>query len=516
MIKEVEIVLFPSEVEDESLIFEIIRKKLKLGRSSTLKLKLLKKSLDSRKRPVFRLRFEAYINQSMEPATRVLDGLGKVPLGKKVIIVGAGPAGYFCGLKLLELGIKPIILDRGKSVRERRKDLKAIQQDGVVNPDSNYCYGEGGAGTYSDGKLYTRSHKRGKVEEILQIFVELGARRDILWDAHPHIGSNKLPRIIDSLRQEIESKGGEVVFGARVTDLIVENMKVVGVVTNDKEWMGDAVVLATGHSARDIYEMCQRKGVQLSPKPFAMGVRVEHSQELIDDIQYGQKPREAALPAASYSMTCRVEDKGVFSFCMCPGGLIVPSSTSPGEIVVNGMSLSKRDSSFANSGLVTEIGEQELKNNGFTGLMAGANFQQSVEQAMWKSGDGSQKAPAQRMIDFVKGRISNDLPDSSYIPGIYPATMQDLLPTFIVDRLKKSLTVFDKKLKGYYTNEAILVGSESRTSAPVRMDREKDNLMSCSHEALFPCGEGAGYAGGILSAAMDGQNVAKAIHEFLV
>ncbi len=429
---------------------------------------------------------------------------------------------------MIASGLKPIIYDRGKPVRERRRDLRAIQQDGTVHPDSNYCFGEGGAGTYSDGKLYTRSKKRGKIENILRLLVEHGATSDILVDAHPHIGSNKLPQVVAQMRETILKHGGEIHFDSKVTDFILEQKNngerhIKGVVINGtQEAFAKAVILATGHSARDIYTLLHRRGIRLEAKAFALGVRIEHPQPLIDQIQYRQKERDPHLPAASYSLVSQIQKRGVFSFCMCPGGLIVPAATAPNELVVNGMSLSRRDSPYSNSGLVVAVELEDLKsynNQKFDGIkdpiFNGLKFQQYVEQTMFQAGDGSQKAPAQRLVDFTNGKLSKDLPSTSYIPGVYAAPMQELLPSWIADRLRKALPEFNKKKKGYFTNDAQIVGTESRTSSPLRIPRNSVSLMHPDVVGLYPCGEGAGFAGGIVSAAMDGEKVAKTIAEFL-
>jgi uncharacterized protein len=430
---------------------------------------------------------------------------------KEVIIVGAGPAGYFAAMECIESGLKPIVLDRGKDVRERRRDLKAIQQDGVVNPDSNYCFGEGGAGTYSDGKLYTRSHKRGKIDKVLRLLVEHGANPEILIDAHPHIGSNKLPQIIASIRETIEQHGGKVLFNHKVTDFLIENNEIKGVQCGDISFYAHQVILATGHSARDIYYLLHQKGVYMEAKPFALGLRIEHPQPYIDQVQYNQNQREDNLPAASYAVVAQVEDQGVFSFCMCPGGLVVPAATAPGEIVVNGMSLSRRDSPFANSGFVTSIELDELEKHGYSGVFASMDFQHVVEKAMFDAGDGSQKAPAQRVEDFVNGKLSPELNPTSYIPGLISAPLHKILPDFVYRRLRKGLIEINKKMKGYLTNEANIIGTESRTSAPIKIPRDAVTYEHVQIKGLYPCGEGAGYAGGIISAAMDGQNVVKAM-----
>ena len=477
--------------------------------------RITKKSLDARKRPVFLLRIEVSSSEFVSDNSFISFPTLNEP-ERTVVIVGAGPAGYFAALECIQLGMKPIVLDRGKDVRSRRRDLKAIQQDGVVNPHSNYCFGEGGAGTYSDGKLYTRSHKRGKIKDILKILVDHGATSDILVDAHPHIGSNKLPKIVQTIRETIESKGGEVRFNQYVTDFTIEKNRMTSVITEEGERIsGDAIILATGHSARDIFYLLDQKGVTIEAKDFALGVRIEHPQPLIDTLQYKQSPRHENLPASSYKLTCQVNGKGVFSFCMCPGGLIVPAATAPGEIVVNGMSLSRRDSPFANSGFVTSISMEEIGRIGFTGTFAGLDFQKQVEQQMFQVGDGSQKAPAQTAIDFVGNRESNSIGGTSYIPGVYSAPLHELLPNFITKRLQGALLQFGKIMKGYLSEEAVLVGTESRTSSPIRIPRDKETLMHTEIKAFFPCGEGAGYAGGILSAAIDGRRVAQAVSKYI-
>ncbi|MFK7949461.1 MAG: NAD(P)/FAD-dependent oxidoreductase [Saprospiraceae bacterium] len=515
----VEIAIPPKDIENEAIIREAAIRKSGLKREEVKEVKVVRRSIDARKKPVYRLFVEVSTDIS-EPEAAILDGYKSVEKAKRVIIVGAGPAGYFAALQLIELGLKPIVLDRGKDVRQRRRDLRAIQQFGEVNPHSNYCFGEGGAGTYSDGKLYTRSHKRGNIKKSLQLLVEHGASTDIMVDSHPHIGSNKLPKIVANIRATIEKYGGEVHFDAFVTDFIIEEKngerQIKGAITNDKqEYLAEAVILATGHSARDIFKLLHRKNITIEAKPFALGIRIEHPQPLIDKIQYRQQQREDNLPASSYSLVCQVKDRGVFSFCMCPGGLVVPASTAPGEIVVNGMSLSRRDSAFANSGMVTAVELKDIPEFHKFGVFAAMEFQKSVEQTMFKSGDGSQKAPSQRMTDFVKNKLSNSLNDTSYIPGLHSTKVSELLPKFISRRLQDGMRTFGKKMKGYYTETANIIGTESRTSSPVRVPRNKQTYMHEDVLGLFPCGEGAGYAGGILSAAMDGQNVAKAVGKLL-
>lgn len=516
MIKEVELKLLPKEAVDEALIKRRAIAKIKLAPERIQAVEVSRKSIDARGRqPIIQVRVRVYIDEALKVEAAILEDFKSVEAAPSVIIVGAGPAGYFAALELIELGHKPILFDRGKDVRTRRKDLRAIQQFGEVNPHSNYCFGEGGAGTYSDGKLYTRSHKRGNIYKSLKLLVEHGANPDILVDAHPHIGSNKLPNIVANIRETILQYGGEVHFDAQVTDLIIHQNQTKGVIVNHKdEHFADAVILATGHSARDIYYLLHEKGITVEAKPFALGVRIEHAQALIDKIQYRQSPREEHLPASSYRLACQVAGRGVFSFCMCPGGLIVPAATAPGEIVVNGMSLSRRDSAYANSGTVVSVELEDLAAFKEHGVFAGLAFQKSVEQAMFNAGDGSQQAPAQRMADFANKKISKTLGGSSYIPGLYAAPLHDLLPSSIYKRLAEGVQVFGKKMKGYYTQDAHVIGTESRTSSPLKIPRNKVTYMHEDAIGLFPCGEGAGYAGGIISAAMDGQNVARAVAEF--
>ena len=526
----IELVLRPEERHDNARLLQKAAQQTGLPPANIAHVEILKSSLDARSRePVFRLRVDVYgSNEIFSPEPALLDSLHPVE-GKRgrVIIVGAGPAGYFAALELLELGIKPIVLDRGKDAQTRRRDLRAIQQFGTVNPHSNYCFGEGGAGTYSDGKLYTRSAKRGDLRKALRLLVEHGAKSDILTEAHPHIGSNKLPGVVQNIRETILHFGGEVHFGQLVVDVNVKNGRVLGVATQDvsleksgegnttQEWSADAVILATGHSARDIYRLLHSRQIRIEAKPFALGVRVEHQQTFVDGTQYRQSPRGEYLPAASYSLVCQVRDRGVFSFCMCPGGLIVPAATAPGEIVTNGMSMSRRDSPFANSGVVVAVEPEDLQDWQKHGVFAHLEFQAEVERRMFEAGDGSQKAPALRLPDFISGRLSADLPQSSYIPGLFPAPLYTLLPPFIYKRLRDGLAQFGKMMRGYHTAEAVVVGTESRTSAPVRIPRDPVTLMHPEVLGLYPCGEGAGYAGGILSAAMDGQRVAQAVGVYL-
>ena len=478
-----------------------------------------RQSIDARNRQV-RVLVEANIFASetppplltyQKPATIA----GTLPaLAPQAIVVGAGPAGLFAALRLIELGIKPIVLERGSDVRARRRDLAAINKDHVVNPESNYCFGEGGAGTYSDGKLYTRATKRGNVRRILEIFVAHGATEQILVDAHPHIGTNKLPNVVTDLRESILNAGGEVRFDTKVTDLILAQDELKGVVlANGEELTGIGVILATGHSARDIFYLLRNRNVHIEAKPFAMGVRIEHQQSLIDQFQYHRPSRGDYLPAASYSLVAQTRfkgtERGVFSFCMCPGGFIVPAATAPGELVVNGMSPSRRDSQFANSGVVVAITDHDLRPYASEGPLAGLVMQQELERRACQLGGNRQTAPAQRVADFVDGRVSAGLLPTSYQPGLVSVDMADVLPDHIAQPLKQGLRDFGKKMRGYLSNDGQVIGVESRTSSPVRIPRHRDTCEHVQVRRLFPCGEGAGYAGGIVSAAMDGERCAE-------
>lgn len=512
MIQTIEIALVPQEANDRSCQLRKILEVMGVERIDDFR--IVKRSIDARQKPiVMRMKVEVAIGEESPSSWNELPIPQYAPISskKKVIIVGAGPSGMFAALKLIEDGIKPIILERGKDVRSRRRDLKAIQE-GVVNPDSNYCFGEGGAGTYSDGKLYTRSSKRGDISAILKTFVAHGASPDILIDAHPHIGSNKLPEVVTAMRESILKAGGEVYFEHRVTDFILKDGEMKGVIAQGKEFLGDAVILATGHSARDIFELLQKKEILIEAKPFAVGVRIEHPQPLIDRIQYRQKAdtRDPYLPAASYSLVTNIQNRGVFSFCMCPGGFIVPSATAPDEVVVNGMSLSRRDSPFANSGMVVSVELEDLQVKKF-GVLAGMMFQKEMEVIAAEEGQGKQKAPAQRLMDFLKNKNSTVLPSSSYHPGLSTAALHECLPPMISKRLQEGLKHFGKIMKGYLSEESVLIGVETRTSSPVRIPRDLTTLQHKTIKGLYPSGEGAGYAGGIVSAAMDGVRVAEKI-----
>ncbi len=509
MIKEIDISISPDFIHNYDFLKNQAAKKLHLNVKEINSVAILKRSIDSRKRPVFRLKLNVFIRESPKDHKTKFNFI-PVKSDKKIIIVGSGPAGLFGALRAIELGIKPIILERGKNVRDRRFDLKAIMRDGIVNSNSNYCFGEGGAGTYSDGKLYTRSNKRGNVNRIIDVLIHHGANEEIRIDSHPHIGSNKLPKIIQSIRETIQDCNGEIHFEKKVTDFIIENNNIKGVIINEnKELIGDAVILATGHSARDIYEIFRKRELAIESKSFAMGVRIEHPQALIDSIQYHSKTRHKNLPASNYSLACQVDDKGVYSFCMCPGGIIIPASTDENELVLNGMSVSKRNSPFANSGLVVEINENDWKHFNEHKAFAGLMFQKEMESLAFKSGGGKQIAPAQRITDFVNRKISKSIPKSSYIPGVISAPLHELLPKDISRRLRKSLEIFNKKMKGYFTEEAQILAVESRTSSPLRIPRDRETLMHISISGLFPSGEGAGYAGGIVSAAIDGERCAE-------
>ncbi|MCA5004172.1 NAD(P)/FAD-dependent oxidoreductase [Sphingobacterium bovistauri] len=511
MQQEIELAISPDHIYNEDYIIQQGVQKLKISKDQVKGIYVRKRSIDARSRQVlYRIRVVFFINEEPKIETFTSE-LKAVQEAKPVIIIGAGPAGLFAAYRCIERGLKPIVIERGKAVRDRRRDLAKINREGIVNPDSNYCHGEGGAGTYSDGKLYTRSNKRGDVQKVLSIFVENGADQDILIDARPHIGTNKLPHIIESMRNRILEMGGEVHFDSKVVDIIEQFGQVKSVKTADgKSFDAEHVILATGHSARDIFELFRNKNWLLEAKAFALGVRIEHPQEIIDQAQYHCSTRHENLPPAYYSLVEQVNDRGVFSFCMCPGGIIAPCATDHDEIVVNGWSPSKRNNPHANSGTVIQINLEDVP-NAATDPFALLDFQRQIEQQAFKLGGGNLVAPAQRMVDFVENRVSRNLPENSYKPGTRSVDLNEVLPNFVHQALRGALPIFGKKMRGYYTNEAILVGVESRTSSPVRIPRDKETLQHPEVKGLYPCAEGAGYAGGIVSAAIDGINCVDAI-----
>jgi hypothetical protein len=514
--KELNLSLTPKQASDEQFYRPVAAEKLGVAPEDITAIVVRRKSIDARQRQIrMNLGVAVYLGEKPEVETSVYH-YQQVEHKKPIGIVGTGPAGLFAALRLIELGYKPIIFERGKNVSDRKRDIAKIYREHVVDPDSNYGFGEGGAGTFSDGKLYTRSKKRGNVQKILEVLVQFGADPQILVDAHPHVGTDKLPAVIRGIREQILACGGEIHFNSRVTDLLVENETCKGLkLANGSQYEFDSLVLATGHSARDIYEMLYRNGVNLEAKTFAMGVRVEHPQALIDAIQYHQTQRGPYLPAATYSFVEQVNGRGVYSFCMCPGGFIVPAATAPGELVVNGMSASKRNSPFANAGLVVEVHPDDLREFQQHGVFAGLEFQKQVERLCFMINGNTQFAPAQRLTDFVGGKKSADLPDSSYKPGLMPASLHDKLPKRIASRLREGIIQIDKKAGGFLSREAVAVGVESRTSSPLRIPRNDVDMQHIRIKGLYPCGEGAGYAGGIASSAMDGERCAEAVAENL-
>ncbi len=521
MIKQLELVLLPEEAADQDRQLQYAARELSIDPARIRALRILKRSIDARMRQVvYRLRADVYVDENPPPPyipSDRFDFKKDVSGERPVHIIGFGPAGMFAALRLIELGMKPVVIERGKAVRERRRDLADINKLGIVNPESNYCFGEGGAGTYSDGKLYTRSNKRGDIQRILDILVLHGADENIRINAHPHIGTNKLPKIVETVRETILNAGGEVHFNSKLTDIQYNDSGLKGIMVKDlfsdseKQLDASALILATGHSARDVYELLYRKKILIESKPFALGVRIEHPQEIIDSIQYHCDYRGEFLPPASYSLTHQFDGRGVYSFCMCPGGIIAPASTAPGEIVVNGWSPSKRNNPFANSGMVAEVKENDYDKFSGYGPLAAMKFQSQIEQSAFEKGGGKLRAPAQRMIDFIERKVSADLPPCSYLPGITSASLYEIIPAALSNAIRDALKNFGRKMKPYYTNEAVLVATESRTSSPVRIPRDKITLQHPQIKGLYPCGEGAGYAGGIVSAAMDGERCASAI-----
>lgn len=512
----VELVLSPVEAGEEELWPKRVARQLRVKPERVKEVRLVKRSLDARKRPVtYRLRLEAGIDEFLPEEERLaweVPGLKAEP--EEVVIVGCGPAGMFAALRCLELGYKPVVLERGKDASARRFDLAPILREGRVIEESNYCFGEGGAGTFSDGKLYTRAKKRGPVAEVYRTLVAHGAPEKILVEAHPHIGSNLLPKVVMAMRESVRAAGGEVHFGAKVCEFLTSGGRLLGVATEDgREFRGKAVILATGHSARDIYELLHRQKVLLEAKPFAVGVRIEHPQPLIDRVQYHLREDEERgrdLPASRYRLATQIKGRSVHSFCMCPGGFVVPAATENDEVVVNGMSLSRRDSPFANSGMVVGVEPEDVRGFGGDDVLAGIRYQKHLEQLAKKAGGGGQVAPGQRVTDFLAGRVSKVLPKTSYFPGLNPVKLDEILPGAIGERLAGGLRKFGRMMKGYTGPDALLIGFETRTSSPVRIPRG-DDLQHPEIKGLYPCGEGAGFAGGIVSAALDGRRCAEAV-----
>lgn len=500
----------PEEVKNNDFLHLRIKQDLNI-KHDDFKFLWKKRSIDARKRDIkINCTFEVYENGLLPNKESQFIPIN-VKGAKEVAIIGAGPAGLFAALRCIELGLKPIIFERGKDVRSRRRDLAILNKESIVDPESNYCFGEGGAGTYSDGKLYTRSKKRGDIEKALEWFVHFGAEEDILIDAHPHIGTNKLPQIIVSMREAIIEFGGEVHFNSKLTDFDIEGNSIKAIQINNKEFLNfDNVILATGHSARDIFYLLHKKGIRIDAKPFALGVRVEHSQDLIDRIQYHGRLNDEFLPPSSYSLVAQIDGKGVYSFCMCPGGIIAPCATEQEEVVTNGWSPSKRNNPYSNSGIVISISPEDFpgkENDPFVCL----DFQKEIEHKCWEAAGKTQKVPAQRLLDFVQKKKSKDFPRSSYQPGIESVVLDDVLPSFIAGRLRKAFIEFDKKMKGYLTNDAVLHAPESRTSSPISIPRDPITMEHTEIKGLYPCAEGAGYAGGIISAAIDGMKCVDAI-----
>ena len=513
MQKNIRLVLTPEQAANTEAYNTLLANELNIDTERISAFSPIKKSIDARGRNVkIIMEFEVFWDMEAPEKEEFKPEYQQVDKKQEVVIIGAGPAGLFAALRLIEKGLRPIILERGKKIQARRKDIAYINRKHIVDPESNYCFGEGGAGTFSDGKLYTRSKKRGNVKRILEVLKYHGANENITYEAHPHIGTNKLPDIIKNIRKTIIDAGGKILFETKLTDLIIKDNKISEIITSNGDKIATKeIILATGHSARDIYHLLNNKGVLIEQKPFAMGVRVEHPQELIDSIQYNCKVRSEHLPAAAYNLVSQADERGVYSFCMCPGGFIVPSATEDGQVVVNGMSPASRNSKFANSGIVVEIREEDTIGYKDFGPLAGMMYQENLEKMAFQNGGQGQTAPAQRLHDFVNKNISGTLPETSYRPGINSSPMHFWLPDNISNRLRKGFKHFGKKMHGYLTNEAVILGVESRSSSPVRIPRDKEKLHHIQITNLYPVGEGAGYAGGIVSSAMDGENSAEMI-----
>ena len=519
MIHEYQLRVIPEIAGSEQQLKAFIVADKGLRANDITAVRILKRSIDARQRTIFvNLTVRVYVNEMPEKLEYVPTIYNNVEGRPQVVVVGAGPGGLFAALRLIELGLRPVVIERGKDVRERKKDLARIGREQRVDSESNYSFGEGGAGAYSDGKLYTRSKKRGNTEKILNVFCQHGASTSILVDAHPHIGTDKLPRVIENMRGTILACGGEVHFQTRMDALIVAGDKVMGIETNTGETFMGPVILATGHSARDVYRQLATQGIEMEAKGIAVGVRLEHPSHLIDQIQYHRKEgRGLFLPAAEYSMVTQVDGRGVYSFCMCPGGFVVPAASGPEQLVVNGMSPSNRGSRWSNSGMVVELRPEDMPALGVQGddVLRVMHFQEELERMCWQQGNRKQTAPAQRMADFCNKKLSFDLPESSYAPGLVSSPLHFWLPPFIADRLAKGFRHFGKQSRGFLTNEATMIAVETRTSSPVRILRDRELLQHVRLQGLFPCGEGAGYAGGIVSAGVDGERCAEAVANYL-
>lgn len=513
MIKELQLRVLPEEAANEASLKEVVSREAGVKATDIQAVRIVKRSIDARQRTIYvNLKIRVFVNELPAELEYTKIEYKDVSAGKPVVVVGAGPGGLFAALRLIELGFRPVVIERGKNVRDRKKDIALISREHRVNAESNYCFGEGGAGAYSDGKLYTRSKKRGSVDKILNVFCQHGASPSILADAHPHIGTDKLPQVIENIREQIKACGGEVHFETRMDALIIKNNEVMGVETNTGQTFMGPVILATGHSARDVYYYLNAQHIPMEAKGTAVGVRLEHPQQLIDQLQYHRpEGRGEYLPAAEYSFVTQCGGRGVYSFCMCPGGFVVPSASAPKQVVVNGMSPSSRGSKWANSGMVVEIHPEDFPDFQEHGVLALMKFQEQMEEHSWLNGGMKQTAPAQRMADFISKKNSFDLPESSYTPGLLASPLHFWMPEFVTSRLREGLRYFGKVSNGFLTNEALMIGVETRTSSPVRIIRDRESLQHCTLKGLFPCGEGAGYAGGIVSAAIDGERCAEGV-----